>query len=934
MPYWVHSVHPGAYSGGMPRLAVKSCCTLLLAVAASAGLAGPPDDPVHEGVPESPEADFSRDIRPILVTKCFACHGPDADARKARLRLDERSGPIERKRPVIIPGDAEASLLMERIRAEHSDDRMPPSGEPLNALEIEKVRTWINAGAPYEEHWSWIPISDVSPPGDYKNDSPIDAFIRARLDEVGLQPALPASPATQLRRLSYDLTGLPPDPEDLESFIQSPTESRYLSMVERYLQSPQFGEHWARHWLDLVRYAETRGHEFDYAIPEAWRYRDWVVRAFNADLPYNRFIAEQVAGDLLEPRPHPDDQTNEAVVGTAFWYLGQEVHAPVDVVQDEADRVGNQMEVLGQGILGLTVACARCHDHKFDAISTNDYYALTGFAQSIRQGQAYQDPGGTIGVIVEQLRAAPSPNHDGNTTPASIPGTNDPEAIVMEEFDYGDSDVASRWRNFGHAFDRCMPTEMGTINSGALDNRLHGSIHSRDFTIEKRYVHMLLRGHASKVRLVVEGMRMNSFNALLFEGYIQDVGKEEPVGWTRVVQDARRHPGTSAYIELIDDGNGWIEVDSIWFSDQADGLPPGFIAPVETARLQSSNLVAEIPAPRRVLAAHEGFSLDQHVYIRGNHRTPGEMAHRSFINSISGAQQPLDESQGSGRLVLLKRIFDEENPFPSRVMANRIWHHLTGRGIVASTDDFGGMGTPPTHPDLLDWLAQEFRGGDSPWSIKDLIRTIVVSDTYRRSSAPVSVLAESVDPNNDLLATARLRRLNAESIRDSMLEISGQLNEQVGGPPVAIHLTEFMTGRGRPGNSGPVDGNRRRSLYLGVHRNFANPMLAAFDRPIPATTVGRRDQSNVPAQALVLMNDPFVHQMARAWAQRILADENLGDDKSRIRHMSLQAFGRTPDPREFDAMYAFTEAGPRQDAEQWSDLAHAMFNSKAFIYLE
>ena len=909
-------------------------CLALLACSAQASPTDPPSDDLHKGVPAAPEIDFSRDIRPILVARCFACHGPDADARKARLRLDERSGPIDRKRPVIVPQDAGASVLLERVSAQDPDDRMPPSGEPLNQAEIDVLRAWINAGAPYEKHWSWEPLGEVTPPADLASDSPIDAFINAGLTEVGLEAAPPATPSAQLRRLAFDLTGLPPDQAELEAFIQSPTEDDYSRMVEQYLASPQFGEKWAQHWLDLVRYAETRGHEFDYPIAEAWRYRDWVIRALNSDLPYDRFIAEQLAGDLLEPRPHPDDGTNEAVVGTAFWYLGQEVHAPVDVLQDEADRIGNQMEVFGQGLLGLTVACARCHDHKFDTISTLDYYSLAGFVQSIRQGYAYQDPGGTISAIVEQLQSAQPRDYEDNTAIVTIPGAEDPEAIVFETFDVNDGLLATRWRKQGHAFDECTATQLGTIDSGALDNRLHGSLHSRDFTIEKRYVHILVRGHASRVRLVVEGMRMNEANALLFEGYIQDVGKEEPVGWTRIVQDARRHPGTRAYIELIDDGNGFIEADAIWFSDQSDGLPPGFSSPPAMARIESSNAIANIPAPRRVLAAIEGFAENQHVYIRGNHRTRGDVAHRSFLDSISGAQPPLEESLGSGRLAMVDRMFSPDNPFPSRVMANRIWHHLAGRGIVVTTDDFGGMGTPPTHPELLDWLAGEFRGGSKPWSIKDLVRTIVMSDTYRRASGPRSALAETADPTNRLLATAMLRRLPAESIRDSMLKVAGNLDETMGGPSVPIHLTEFMTGRGRPGSSGPLNGNNRRSIYLGVRRNFSNPMLAVFDRPIPTTTVGRRNLSNVPAQALALMNDPFVHEMSAAWAQRILADELLGDDKSRIRRMSMEAFGREPDPREFDAMRAFIEYRSGDRTEQWADLAHAMLNAKSFTHLE
>lgn len=1054
-----------------------------------------PEDAIHAGVPAAPEAiDFNRDVRPILVARCYACHGPDISTRKRGLRLDTREGAVEPAKPgrdpAIVPGDAHASLLMERVTDDL--DPMPPSGERLTEAEIETLRRWIDAGAEYDGHWSWKPIVDPAVPAIAAAHEPIartdtDRFLLSALEGVDLEPAGDASLAQQVRRLSYDLTGLPPEPAVVEAFENDPSDAHWDRLVESYLASPHFGERWGRHWLDLVRYAETCGHEFDYPIHEAWRYRDWVIRAFNRDVPYDRFVAEHVAGDLLEPRVNPDDGTNESVVGTGFWYFHQAVHAPTDVTQDQADRIANQLEVFGQGFLGLTVACARCHDHKFDAISTRDYYALSGYMQSMHQGYAYLDPHGRIAAAVDRIEVAgpiedaidgaPTPSrideyllaaaelradrtadgkayqpiddaaldtlatersldaalvrrwietlqddawraqdhpwqawtligHDGvidddqarpHAQGRSIPHRDlaiDENPIVLESFDRETPDL--RWYSTGWAWtgsgDEIRP-ENGTLASDRLDHRLQGTLRSETFTLDHRFLHWRVRGNGggARIRLVVEGMMMDEFNALLFGGYRQDVHSHD--GWRHVVNDVRLHPGKRAHLELIDDGHGRLEIDAIWMSDRGDGRIDGqpvpswvdaakgrdlaalasafAVATVDPAspelvraplrdRLVDSGLwgdtlaeadaaraarldrhrrrmeiAGDLPNPTRVLAALEGSGVDQRVSVRGAHTTPGEIAVRSFITSLGGdPPSPGDsDTSGSGRLELLTAIFDDSNPFPARVMTNRVWHHLFGRGLVGTVDDFGGLGEMPTNPALLDFLASRFR---EAWSVKDLIREIVRSSAYRRSSTPSADSAarlSEIDPTGTLLAAAPVRRIQAEAIRDAMLAVSGRLDAGVGGPSVATHLTSFMNGRGRPGHSGPLDGDGRRSVYLEVRRNFANPMLAAFDLPAPMTTVGRRNTSNVPAQSLVLMNDPFVHEMAGLWAARILADGELGTDVERATRMWREAFAVAPTTDEVDAMLGFVE-GSDDSTQAWNDVAHALLNAKAFIHLD
>lgn len=1084
------------------RLGIGTVAALVLVhaiapVAAHPGrIDGPkvPDDAVHAGVPSGPRTvDFNRDVRPILVARCFACHGPDESTRERDLRLDLPETAVNPARPgrraAIVPHDAEASLLIERV-TDHLDP-MPPSGEPLTSAEVGILRRWIDEGAAYEGHWSWDAIVDPSPPPVEEALEPfvrndVDRFILARIAEHGLEPSGDASPARQLRRLAYDLTGLPPAPELVVAFEADPSEAHWDRLVDELLASPHFGERWGRHWLDLVRYAETYGHEFDYPIREAWRYRDWVVRAFNRDVPYDRFLAEQIAGDLLEPRINPDDGTNESVIGTGHWYLHQAVQAPTDVTQDQAERISNQLEVFGQGFLGLTVSCARCHDHKFDAISTRDYYALSGYMQSMHQGYAYLDPNRLIQEAVERLESDGPPaveprdaapptrleryllaaaelrpvpteedgrdrsvedaairdfanrraidpdllrrwiesferddwremvdhpwrawtvlGHDGGMLEAAsreavrrrvLPKNDlsiDEAPILLETFDAEVPDL--RWYPSGWAWtgsgDVVRPVG-GTLASDVLDRRLQGTIRSETFTLDHRYLHWRVRGTGDGVaiRLVVEGMMIDEFHNLLFQGYYQGVRSGD--GWRHVVNDVELHLGRRAHLELIDNGHGRLEVDAIWMSDRpagrlADQPVPGWVAastgddrarlasafvadatdptsppmvrrPLrdrlvdaglwgdtvaeadaaraarEAARHRGERVAGDIPEPVRVLAAHEGSGIDQAISIRGSHRTPGEIAVRGFISSISGDPPEPAGPDGSGRLALVDAVLEARNPFPARVMANRIWHHLFGRGLVATTDDFGGLGETPSHPALLDHLASRLR---EDWSIKGVIGVIARSSAYRRSSSPRaggSSTGVARDLDRRLLAVAPIRRLSAESIRDAMLATSGRLDRTIGGASVPTHLTAFMNGRGRPAESGPLDGDGRRSLYLEVRRNFPNPMLAVFDFPVPTTVVGRRNTSNVPAQALALMNDPFVHEMAESWGLSILGDPDLTDDRARAERMWRQAFATAPTAEERLAIVDFVRADPDRE-RAWIGVAHAIYNAKSFVHLD
>ncbi len=1039
---------------------------------------------------------FEKEVRPLLAQRCQGCHGPEK--QKSDLRLDSRAAALAGglTGPAVVPGKPEESLLVEAIG--YGDLYQMPPKSKLPDQEIATLTKWVRMGAPWPDHggprtagtaasggfdlkarashWSFQPLQGPEPPAVHDTSwprTPIDRFLLAKLEAEGLTPAPDADRRTLIRRLTFDLTGLPPTPVEIDAFLNDTSPEAYERLVERLLASPRYGERWARHWLDLVRYAETAGHEFDYDTPDAWRYRDYVIRAFNADLPYDRFVVEHIAGDLLEaPRRHPTEGFNESILGTGFYFLGEGTHSPVDVREDEVLRIDNQIDVLSKTFLGLTVACARCHDHKFDAISTADYYALSGYLQSSRHQHAFIDPPDRIGAKVAELRSLkgsltphlteiapdtaervtayllkaresePMPGRDhtvlGRVTAALSAKTSgtwtDRRRQVIEEMRTRQDRVASStvlfedfdgptfdgWFVSGDAFgdrpsragdwrwtsDGPEPVPPGRAHSGLVSERLQGVLRSRTFPIEHKFIHVRATGKHGRINLVIDGfekIRAPIYGALTF-----GVEFESPPRWYAI--DVSMWVGHKAYIEIGDGatvnytggtssyfpGDGYIAVDEIRFSDDPaapdapdrvtlamldgpEAATPETMAdrfgreigalqerwrsgqfgdrPDDAALFEAfgelvqlgvitlgeppadlanryREIEATVPPPTLALAITDGTGEDEHVHLRGNYRTPGELAPRRFLEAIAGGDQPAPE-RGSGRLELARRMIDPSCPLTPRVMVNRIWQHHFGKGIVATPDDFGAMGEPPTHPELLDWLARRFVA--EGWSIKRMHRLIVNSHAYRMQSTKADPEAERIDPANRWLHRANVRRLEAEAIRDAMLAVSGSLDSTQFGPSVPPHLTPFMEGRGRPGHSGPLDGDGRRSLYINVRRNFMTPMLLAFDYPPPATTMGRRNVSNVPAQALTLLNDPFVIEQARRWADRVTAVPKRSPE-SILDQMYLSAFGRPPTEAERDRALAFLDEqarshGEPDDPRAWADLAHVLLNVKEFLYI-
>lgn len=1069
---------------------------------------------------------FEKSVRPLLVKYCYECHSAAIPKPEGGLRLDSRSAALKGgdTGPAVVAGDPKKSMLIGAIN--YGDLYQMPPKTRLNAADVATLTKWVELGVPWPSeneasaagkeqfdlvvrksaHWCWQKVSDPALP-EVRNPTwpidPLDRFVLHKLEEQGLAPASDAQRHELIRRAYYDLHGLLPPTERVAEFVASNDPESWPKLVGELLASPRFGEHWGRHWLDLVRYSETYGHEFDYAVPEAWRYRDYVIRALNADVPYDQFAREHIAGDLLdEPRLRPETGTNESLIGTGFWFFSEQTHAPVDVLQHDADRTDNMVDVYSKTFLGVTVACARCHDHKFDAIGTRDYYALTGILRSTREQVAALDPHlisaraaaeveqhvevarektadywaalppETTVELAKRLEAAIAVGANGDdaaiqreadakkipaaelrkwisaikspsaaasehpihfarqlwegkspSQPQTAPSDTQPEAKpIAEPFreTFTGTDFAN-WFVTGNAFSS-RPTQPGDrwliapdeakwplLNPGAADSRrLHprfsGALRSRTFTITGDKIYYRLAGKNAQVRLIVDGYRMDTFSALLFSGLAFNVNNEQ---WQIHEQagDLKKYVGHRAYLELLDHGDGWLAVDEISFAPIAAAphpeladlfmfkfepeqlkTPAGWVKryqkalvstmaaarekrlsgvrlelfrwllendllPFDEAAKQAAaqalqehssaiaGLVDKLPPEQKVLAAADGTGRDDPVYKRGNYKTLGEPVQRRFLEAVAGAEQPPLSPDHCGRLELAARTVDPSNPLFARVMANRAWQYLFGRGIVPTVDNFGVLGQAPSHPELLDRLATDFTR--DRYSLKRMIRRVMLSRTYQMSSRGEAA-ADTADPDNQWLHKQRIRRVSGEALRDELLQLAGKLDLKMEGPSVPVHLTPFMQGRGRPGESGPLDGAGRRSIYQAVRRNFLSPLFLAFDTPVPFSTVGRRNVSNVPAQALILMNDPFVKQQAECWATLLLADQKLNAEQ-RLQQLFQAAWSRSPNEEERAAALEFlrqqaaahgaAESQTLLNANAWADLCQAAINAKEFVFV-
>ena len=779
------------------------------------------------------EVDFARDVKPILARKCFACHGPDAG--EGGLRLHEQKAALDELDSglrAIMPGQPHQSELLIRVMEPDEGLRMPLEGDPLSAEEIEILKSWIRQGAEWEKHWAFVPPRPHDPPAVRDAAwvrNPIDAFILAKLEAAGLTPPPSADRRTLARRAYFNVLGLPPTDEQLKTFLANESPDAWEQLVDELLASPHYGEHWARHWLDVVRYAETNSFERDGPKPNAWKYRDYVIRSLNDDKRYDQFLREQLAGDEL------DTVSDDTIIATGYYRLGIWDDEAADPVQARYDEWDDVVSTTSQAMLGLTVGCARCHDHKIDPIPQDDYYGLLAFF-----------------------------------------------ADVTPYAERGDEETNSQW-------DLSSPEEV----------TLRRKLRARRRAIEREKVSM------------------------------------EEVGIRRMPAEDQRRSETPERDELLDAKLQRYLNPSEWQLYQ------------ETLqRLEAAGEeLRRLPRPESALAVArcDPHPPPTHTMVRGNPHVPGEAVepHYPKLFDEPAPQIPpaakVARSAGRRR-VLADWIASPQNMLTARVIVNRVWQHHFGRGIVASANNFGQLGTPPTHPELLDWLALWLV--DHDWQLKPLHRLIMTSNAYCMSSAG-NAKALATDPTNDLFWRFDMRRLSAEEIRDAMLVTTGQLNRKIYGRSFYPRLgADVLATQSRPGDGWGRSSAReraRRSVYIYVKRSLVPPLLSAFDFPDVDISCEGRFITTQPGQSLILLNGEFANAEAERLAERVL-DDDVGGLEKQVAYAVRLALNRAADEEEIAAGTALVTrlardhgVSPREAFRKW---CLTVLNLNEFVYLD
>ena len=874
---------------------------------------------------------FESRIRPILAQECYECHST-ATKQKGGLLLDSRPGwqAGGDSGPTLVPGNPSTSLLLQSIRHEHPDLKMPKNGAKLDANILADFEQWIATGAPdprdhppskeqlaKETDWSavlqrrkqWWAFQPLAPLDPAKS---IDDFIHTALTQQNIPPAPPADHTTLTRRISYILTGLPPS--------DSSNKSDPSDQINALLNSPHFGEKWARHFMDWVRYAESYGSEGDPAIPYAYRYRDYLIRAFNADIPYPQLIQEAIAGDLL-PKPRIHNGLNESAIGIGQLRMVLHGFSPVDSLDEMVTFTDNQIDTVTKAFQGLTVSCARCHNHKFDAISQADFYALFGIFTSTHPAVIDANAPGTGDAIRAQLTTLKAQTKS-TLIQSWLPNITPQKAENREP----------RTKNF--IFDGLPHSNPGEFTIDDTTLRIHPSaylsntlsqkdravLHTDRFQNPGGTLWFRIAGSGGvKAKYVVQNYPRTGTIHKAIE--LKDP-KDESLAWRSLDLEFWKDDEIFLQITTAADMPAEYKADApSWFAltdavITKDKTPPPAPTPssasphqlitawqsntlsdadaealdslIQSQKLSLASIApllkkyheleAQLPSPTRVPGVIEANAKDAPLFVRGDHKQPASLIPRRFLDALDPT--PFNTPQ-SGRLELATHMADmTRNPLTARVIVNRLWHHVFGRGLVATTDNFGKLGDLPTHPELLDNLAQRFitSGG----SIKTLLRDILLSETFQRS-ANASDIALQKDPENKLLSHWRIRRLEAEAIRDSILTLSGKFDPTLYGESVTSAIP-------------------RRSIYLKVIRNALDPFLTTFDAPVPFATRGNRDTTNVPAQSLTLLNDPLVIAWSSNWAQRTAP---ITHDAERIRQMFRQAYARDATDDEVKNCLAF-----------------------------
>jgi len=934
---------------------------------------------------------FEKKIRPVLVKHCYECHSAKAKKVQGGLLLDTRAG-IRRggeSGPAIVPGKVDESLLIDAIR--YASFEMPPK-KKLPKQVIADFVTWVKNGAAdprdgkprgtrpagltidFDEarkFWAFQRPQRTPPPKVRNRTWPrsdIDRFLLHRLEKEGLTPVADADRRTLIRRVTFDLTGLPPKPGEIAAFLQDDSKNAFEKVVDRLLASPQFGEHWGRHWLDVARYADSNGGDINLTFHNAWRYRDYVINAFNTDKPFDRFIVEQLAGDLM---PHnTDQQRSEQLIATGFLIIGPKMLSERDKEKLRMDVVDEQLDTVGRAFLGMTLGCARCHDHKFDPIPTRDYYAMAGFfrstttVQGIRMGNV-----NVSGWIERPLPMKPDHKRALAEHKRKLAQLNKQIAALKKQLgpSKGGTVVAAKQLP-GILVDDVDAKRQGNWKKSTYVAQYVGKGYVHDDKTGKgdksiTFTPMIPKAGRYEIRISYAGGGGRDSKVPVT---VRHAGGEKTIfvnqsrqprigGLFHAIGQFRFEAGRSGAVTISNKGTtDYVIADAVQF------LPVGELAkpfkksaPKKSAEERKRELklksrlkvlegqlaalkkAAPRPAPMTMAAADREQPADCRIRIRGGPHKLGRVAPRGFLTVATTDSAPDVNTDQSGRLELARWIASKNNPLTSRVIVNRIWHHLFGVGIVPSVDNFGRLGGRPSHPQLLDRLAVDFV--EDGWSVKRAIRRIVLSRAYQLSSAkahgsqPVGLAA---DPKNRLLWRHNRRRLAAEAIRDAMLAASGQLNLKAGESSVT-GLGEQAVANNLRDKTGRLKGQAtRRSIYLPLIRNDLPDFLTVFDFADPNVVVGARSVTTVPAQALLMMNSNFVKEQARLLAERVLRQEDL-DETGRLAMIYELTLGRKPTGVEQSrALSYIREQDAKNATAAWADFCHAILASTEFRFVE
>jgi hypothetical protein len=957
-------------------------------------------EPVVGAEPTRP-VDFLRDVRPIFAKHCFSCHGEGK--QKAGLRLDRRPDALLAK--ILKPGKSDESRLFQLVAGNDPDNRMPPDGEPLTAAQITMIRAWIDQGARWPsadgDHWSLRLLKAPLVPSTAPGTNPIDAFILAKLAEKGLAASPPADRRTLIRRLTYDLHGLPPTPEEINDFLADTSPDPYERLVNRLLASPRYGERWARHWMDIAHYAETHGHDQDAVRENAWPYRDYLIRSFNADKPYARFIQEQIAGDVL----FPEDPA--AVTALGFLAAGPWDESSQKDIRDETidkwqaqyiDR-DDMVTTVFTAIASTSIHCARCHDHKFDPIPQAEYYGLQAVFAGVDRANRVYDSDPAIAKARRDLAARKADLTAGRFDVAA-------ERAGVEAWEKEAAARAGRWK---------LLSVNATAKESKVDPQSDGSIRFAGPRPERDTYTLTgtTTGSVTAVRLEVLSDpslphggpgRQDNGNLHLSEVRVRvgsDSGTVVPIaaavadfnqsGWdiSRAIDGnpatawgiypavGQSHEAVFVLKEPIPAGSRvTVELDQLYgeghligrarLSTTGDPNPAATANPLPTEiatilavpeekRSEAQRKIltrhvllvrldiqlAGLPKPQVVYAATTDFDTignfkppkgprPVNVLTRGDVTKPGPAAKCGALSCVRGpgplaVSNPADE--GRRRAALAAWLTDRENGLVWRSIANRVWHYHFGRGIVSTPNDFGQMGATPTHSELLDWLAVWFRDRGS--SLKDLHRLIVTSNAYRQSSADRTEFAK-VDVDNAYLWRMTRARLDAESVRDAILAVSGRLDSSMGGPSArhftlapGVHITPTVEYEKFDPDSPAA---RRRSVYRFVFRTLPDPFFEALDCPDASQFTPVRAASVTALQALALMNDRFTVRYAEHFASRLESEtKNRRAQVGRAYELTL---GRPPTDAEAMRLVGYA------DKHGLANACRLLFNCNEFLFVD